>query len=113
MPSKLTNILAIGGLSVVTAVEGSSLHQLVTEHEVGIVVNPDDVLSLTIAIKDAVEHDYNNIRGNAISYAEQHFSITNIISKYSLQMEDIQNENLVESMEFHLKTSFSSMEAKV
>jgi len=113
MPSKLTNILAIGGVSIVTAIQGSSLHELISENNVGVIVNPDDVLSLTLAIKDTINQDNSSISYNAISYAEQNFSITNIISKYSLQMEDIPDENLVDSMEYHIQPDFSSLQAKL
>jgi colanic acid biosynthesis glycosyl transferase WcaI len=111
MPSKLTNILAIGGISVVTAMPNSSLYKLVAEHNLGLVATPENVEALVTLIKEAVEHNHPEISFNALQYAKQHFSISNIISKYSYHMEQVPETNLVESMELRINNQFTPIEA--
>ena len=50
MPSKLTGILSVGGVPIVSCSEGSSLHEILNTHAVGLVVPPEDVGSLIAAI---------------------------------------------------------------
>lgn len=42
LPSKLSNILAVGGLCVVTASPGSSLYNVILENQIGILVPPEN-----------------------------------------------------------------------
>lgn len=42
LPSKLSNILAVGGLCLVTASQGSSLYNLIYDNNIGILVPPED-----------------------------------------------------------------------
>src|SRR5690554_4739717 len=47
MPSKLTTILAVGGLALVTANKDSELYNLINIHDIGIVVDADNQHALT------------------------------------------------------------------
>ncbi|MEJ5961890.1 WcaI family glycosyltransferase [Pedobacter immunditicola] len=94
MPSKLTNILAVGGVAIVTALPDSSLFQLVSNNNVGIIAVPEDVESLTKAILKGITDNTNEIGMNALAYAKKHFSIGNIISTYTKNM--LENANNVE-----------------
>ena len=51
MPSKLTNILAAGRPSIATAEEGTTLHQVLSDYQVGVAVPPDDIEAFVGAIK--------------------------------------------------------------
>jgi colanic acid biosynthesis glycosyl transferase WcaI len=42
LPSKLTNILAVGGLAIVTANEGTSLYNILVDNEMAVVIPPND-----------------------------------------------------------------------
>jgi colanic acid biosynthesis glycosyl transferase WcaI len=42
LPSKLTNILAVEGLAIITASPGTTLYHIVEDNQMGIVVPPDD-----------------------------------------------------------------------
>ena len=86
MPSKLTNILAVGGVAIVTAVPNTSLYQLVSNNKVGIISEPENVNSLTEAITQAISNNTFEISANALFYAKKHFSIGNIISTYTQNM---------------------------
>jgi colanic acid biosynthesis glycosyl transferase WcaI len=113
MPSKLTNILATGGVSIVTALPGSSLHELIIGHNVGLLAIPEDVMSLTSVIRKAIDSDKSEISRNAVEYAERHFSISNIISKYYHQMEEVPEEKQIESIAFQVGSHFSPLEVKL
>ncbi len=55
MPSKLTNIVAVGGHAIVTAEEGTTLYKVVKEWKAGTVVEPEDDRALAAAILRAVD----------------------------------------------------------
>jgi len=84
MPSKLTTILAVGGVAVVTANEHTSLYKVVTENEMGIVVPADDAQALTDGILQAVSKSQEHITGNARRYALEYLSIDKIMSRMEL-----------------------------
>jgi colanic acid biosynthesis glycosyl transferase WcaI len=111
MPSKLTNILAIGGIAVVTTMPNSSLYNLVAEHNLGLIATPENVGDLAATIKEAIDYDHSEISRNALQYATLNFSITNIISKYSYHMEQVPVTNLEESLELHINSPFVPIEA--
>ncbi|ACU59768.1 WcaI family glycosyltransferase [Chitinophaga pinensis] len=81
MPSKLTTILAVGGVAVVTANEHTSLYKVVTENEIGIVVPADDAGALASGILQAVTKSQEHITGNARRYALEYLSIDKIMSR--------------------------------
>ncbi len=82
MPSKLTTILAVGGVAIITADEGSGLHALVAEHGIGLVVPAENQRALEDQLRLTLDHDYAAIRINAQRYAEQYLSIDNIMNKF-------------------------------
>ncbi|HLW33106.1 MAG TPA: WcaI family glycosyltransferase [Aequorivita sp.] len=82
MPSKLTTILAVGGLALVTANEGSELHRLIHAHEIGLVIDADNQEALNDGIKKAIGGDWKTITSKARQYAENHLSIDNILLSY-------------------------------
>jgi len=102
MPSKLTNILAVGGVSIVTALPDSSLYQLVSNNNVGIISEPENVQSLIIAISKGISNSTNEIRNNALNYAKTHLLIGNIVSKYT--------QNLLESAKQNIENSYQANE---
>lgn len=84
MPSKLTTILAVGGLSIITANEGSGLYALVKTHEVGIIAEAENQNALNLAIGKALENSPENdaIRKNARSYAEMYLDREEIMKRF-------------------------------
>ncbi|RKR82265.1 colanic acid biosynthesis glycosyl transferase WcaI [Mucilaginibacter gracilis] len=86
MPSKLSTILAVGGVSVVTAPKGTSLHKLLEQFEVGFIVEPDDVVKLAEAIAAIKQEDISGKRIAAREYALQYLNIDNVMNKF---IEDI------------------------
>lgn len=84
MPSKLTAILAVGGLALITANPGSGLYQLVDAHGVGIVVKAEDqpALNSGIAMLLESENHLTRIRVKARSYAEAYLDMENIMGRF-------------------------------
>ncbi len=82
MPSKLTTILAVGGLAVVTAPPESSLNELVAEFNMGIIAKPEDDAAFIEAIHEAISSDHNDIRTNARNFAMNYLQIGKVISKF-------------------------------
>jgi len=81
MPSKLTTILSVGGLALVTANEGTTLHNVIKAHEMGVVIDAEDEVALAEAIVHISANDYNCNRVKARLYAENYLDKRNILPK--------------------------------
>ncbi len=82
MPSKLTTILAVGGLAIITADPGSGLHSLIKEHDIGILVEAENPDALKNSILMVVDNDFPQINNNARNYAETFLSMNKIMVSY-------------------------------
>ncbi len=82
MPSKLTTILAVGGLALITANEGSGLHTLVQKHGVGLLAEAESQPALNAAIKEAIQGTHEVVRANAREYARNYLFIDKIMSNF-------------------------------
>ncbi len=91
MPSKLTAILAAGGCSIVTAVPGTSLFEIVSKYNIGILVEPESPAALTKAIESALESDLTVYRTNARKYSEQFLSKENILAQLNENLKSLCN----------------------
>ena len=81
MPSKLTSILAVGGLALVTANPGTTLYDVIRAHEMGVVIEAENEELLGKAIVYIAENDHDKFRENARKYAEQYLDKRNILPK--------------------------------
>lgn len=79
MPSKLTTILAVGGLALVTANEGTTLYDVVKEHDMGIIVEAEDEDLLAAAILASAENNHDQTRLNARQYAKKFLDKRNVL----------------------------------
>ncbi|PRY06753.1 colanic acid biosynthesis glycosyl transferase WcaI [Pontibacter ummariensis] len=110
MPSKLTTVLGVGGLALITAHKGTSLHSSVSQHNIGLLIEPENQQALNEAIWRAVTDNHDNIRKNARAYAEEHLSIEKIMEAYEkLVLKNcVEKENLLgPKQEPHLTTSLT------
>lgn len=84
MPSKLTTILAVGGVSIVTCTPGTSLYNVVNKHDLGYIIEPDNHHLLAEVIHkaktDKVVADLK--RNNARTYALEFLDINNVMSAF-------------------------------
>jgi colanic acid biosynthesis glycosyl transferase WcaI len=83
MPSKLTTILSVGGVSIITASKNSSLYQVVEANNMGVLVEPENRIALLMAIERTLNNDNALINKNARAYAEKFLSIQYVISRYT------------------------------
>jgi colanic acid biosynthesis glycosyl transferase WcaI len=81
LPSKLTNILAVGGNAVITADENTTLGQLSIDYPgIAITVEPESVNALVKGIQQALDLEIPN--QIAQKYAQQFLDKDNILSKF-------------------------------
>jgi colanic acid biosynthesis glycosyl transferase WcaI len=76
LPSKLTNILGAGGVSIIAANPGTQLSHLVKKYELGYLVKPGSENELYKAIKHLLTNksQCGRIGTNARDYAEKYLS---------------------------------------
>ena len=81
LPSKLTNILAVGGNAVITAEAHTELGQLCdTQPGIAVCVEPESVPALVVGIEQAL----NMPKENAIArdYAERTLEKENVLNQF-------------------------------
>ena len=82
-PSKLSTILAVGGISIVTATAGSSLHDIMSSEDMGILIEPENKDEFVSAIISNINSDQNAEKSkNARSYAEKYLELDTILLRY-------------------------------
>ncbi len=84
LPSKLTNILSAGGVSIISASPDTQLSQLVNNHGLGYLINPDSENELYDAINHLLinKSQHSTISTNARKYAEKYLSRIKILSDF-------------------------------
>lgn len=81
LPSKLTNILAVGGNAVITAEPNTELGQLCTRYpDIAVCVEPESVDALVAGITRALAMPKNNAA--AREYAERTLNKENVLSQF-------------------------------
>ena len=87
MPSKLSAILSVGGVAIVTANEGSSLFDIISIHKMGILVEPENSKAFIKALDSTLKGDHVIINQNARLYAERYLSIDEIFRSFKINMQ--------------------------
>lgn len=82
MPSKLTNILAAGGVSIITAEAGTSLYEVTDDNNFGILCEPESKEALKEAIEKGLNSDLSTYKKNALAYAKQHLHKDEILTRF-------------------------------
>lgn len=86
LPSKLTSILAAGGCPLVTAEEGTTLHKVVTENEIGFVTQPENTEAMTQMILHSVYANTSSIAANARKFSLHFLDKQNILKNLERQL---------------------------
>ncbi|SFS43650.1 WcaI family glycosyltransferase [Mucilaginibacter polytrichastri] len=83
MPSKLTTILAVGGVCIVTAAKDTSLYNVIEKYNVGYIIPPEDYEALAQKVLE-VKADLNVEfkRANSRKYAIQYLNIDQIMQSF-------------------------------
>ena len=82
MPSKLTTILSVGGLVIVTAAENTNLFRLIKDNDIGFAIEPENDLILTQTIESVTSGNNQNIKKNAFHYASNYLELNKVLSDY-------------------------------
>jgi len=84
LPSKLTNILSAGGVSIISANPETQLSQLVKKHCLGYLIKPDSESELCAAINHLLinKSQHSTISTNARKYAERYLSKERILRNF-------------------------------
>ena len=82
MPSKLSTILAVGGVAIVSALSGTGLYSYVNDNGIGIIIEPENQEALERGIQQAILTDQEQIKRNARLYAEKYLAIDSNLSAY-------------------------------
>jgi colanic acid biosynthesis glycosyl transferase WcaI len=85
MPSKLTNILAVGGVALVTANGNSALYNMVKHNGIALSAKPENEQNILDKIETGLKDDQASIRKNARAYAEENLSLEKVLSDYTKQ----------------------------
>ncbi|MEJ7663196.1 MAG: hypothetical protein WKG07_28480 [Hymenobacter sp.] len=83
MPSKLTTILAVGGLALITANPDSGLYQLVKKHDMGLLVEAESQAALDAGLQQALTADLRPQARNGRHYAEQFLSVDTVMQTFT------------------------------
>lgn len=83
MPSKLTNILAVGGLAIVTANPGNSLYDEVSSRRIGLLSEAENAEALAESIKMGLMEDCSDYKERARDYAENYLSIDKVMKRFT------------------------------
>ena len=89
LPSKLTGILAAGGCAVISAVPGTTLYDVVDNHQMGILIEPESLEALTTGIEQALTGTRVPYRQNARQYAEQYLSKETVLTTFETDLKTV------------------------
>ena len=89
MPSKLTTIWSAGGLALVTAQPGTTLHTTISNHNMAVVIDCEDDELLKQAIIRSCNEDFSKEKRNARFYALAHLSRANILKKFMTDLSPV------------------------
>ncbi|MDF2433954.1 MAG: colanic acid biosynthesis glycosyl transferase WcaI, partial [Mucilaginibacter sp.] len=88
MPSKLSTILAVGGICIVTSYPDTSLYKVIKEYDLGHIVPPEspELLEEKILETSLNKSEVEKMRNNARSYAEKYLNLNNIMNDFITQV---------------------------
>ncbi|QDK78663.1 colanic acid biosynthesis glycosyltransferase WcaI [Spirosoma sp. KCTC 42546] len=93
LPSKLTSILAAGGCALVSALPGTTLHDVINMHQMGILIEPESVQALIDGIGRALSEDVTSYQQNARAYARKYLSKEGILQAFEAELVKLQKND--------------------
>ena len=88
LPSKLTNILAVGGIAIVTASPGTTLFDIINSNKLGKVIEPENLDTFWNALEEinAEPAAMEELKRNALEYAARYLEKDSIINGFINEM---------------------------
>lgn len=111
MPSKLTNILAVGGVALVTADKGCTLHHIIDKYKMGLLVKAESAEALYHGITKALTEPMDSVKANALLYAQRYLSIDSIMDNYFLQAiaQAVPQSRVITNRDLHSKNDLKEL----
>lgn len=90
LPSKLTNIMAVGGLVLATASEHTSLYEIIGESKAGMITEPENITAFTNAIEFLLNHPkiVKVFKANSYTFSCNHLSKEKILNSFLAEIEN-------------------------
>ncbi len=84
LPSKLTNILGVGGCAIVSASASTSLYNIINNNKCGHIIPDSNLENISTSIIKLTEDRelYEKIKSNAFTYSRSHLYKTNVIDRF-------------------------------
>lgn len=82
MPSKLTTLMAIGGLTIISSEKGTELYEIINNNKLGILVEPENINELKIAIEKTLNNNFDDLKVNARNFATHVLDKEIILNKF-------------------------------
>jgi colanic acid biosynthesis glycosyl transferase WcaI len=82
LPSKFVSILSAGGAAVVTAAKDTSLHQLIKEHDLAILTEPENEEALFQCLMEHIRKDNLETKEKARNYAINYLEVNKILLEF-------------------------------
>ncbi len=92
MPSKLTTIWSSGGLALVTAEPGTTLHAVINENKMGVVIDCENEKLLADSILDCCVADHSAEHLNGRQYAEKFLNKQHILRELMVNLHESVDE---------------------
>jgi len=108
LPSKLTTILSVGGVAIVTASEGTSLYNIMNSTNMGILIEPENQEALVSAITNVKDVEFKEMGLNARYYAEANLSNNQILRDY---FSTVFSDNKIKKVESYKNKVSSQIES--
>ncbi|MES2519121.1 MAG: WcaI family glycosyltransferase [Bacteroidota bacterium] len=86
LPSKLTSILSAGAFAIVTALEGTSLYDIIEQNQAGLLVEPESLIALKAGIEQYSLENTAIYRKNARAYAQKFLDKEQIMIDFEKKM---------------------------
>jgi len=91
MPSKLTNILAVGGHALITAEPGSTLYDVVDSNRLGTLVEPESVDALVEGLQNILNGNCEADHSGAHHFAETQLNKQNILGDFHYSLSQLEH----------------------
>lgn len=89
MPSKFTNILAAGGHALVTAEPGTTLFEVVHEHQLGTICPAENKAALEATLRAILNGERKEDAKGAVEYANKYLDKTSILNKFLTDIDQL------------------------
>lgn len=96
LPSKLSTILSVGGVAIVTARFGTSLYNIMSSSDMGVLIEPENEGELINAIVSSVNDSFFSEKGKkARLYAEEFLETDKILKNYFKKITSTEKVDIV------------------